>query len=84
MTFLCALAVGSLVRAATYTFFGSRIVEAGLGPLLLAGAVVLAATALPLCFARSRRWVGQILKPAAAVARAPGARIASPRADRIR
>ena len=84
VTFLCALVVGSLVRAATYTFFGSRIVEAGLGQLLLAGGVVVAATTLPLCFARSRRWVGRMLNPAAAVARAPGARIASPRADRIR
>jgi uncharacterized membrane protein YdjX (TVP38/TMEM64 family) len=72
VTFVLAVAAGSLVRAATYTFFGSRIVEAGPGQLLLAGGVVVAATTLPLCFARSRRWVGRMLNPAAAVARAPG------------
>jgi uncharacterized membrane protein YdjX (TVP38/TMEM64 family) len=37
------------------------------------GGVVVAATTLPLCFARSRRWVGRMLNPAAAVARSGGA-----------
>ncbi|UCE86348.1 MAG: translation elongation factor Ts [Deltaproteobacteria bacterium] len=83
-TFVFAVSIGSLIRAATYTFFGSRFAEAGIGQVLLAGALLLGVAAVPLCFARSRRWVGQMLSPMTAVARAPAARFSPPRPDRTR
>lgn len=66
-TFLLAVALGSTVRAATYTFFGSRFAEADLGQILLATGVLLALTGIPLLFPRSRRFVRRLLDPGAAL-----------------
>ncbi len=56
-TFGVALVVGSGVRAATYTFFGSSLVAGGLAPVLQATALIAAVLALPLFSPRARAWL---------------------------
>ena len=55
--FVAAVAVGGLVRGLIYTYFGSALVEGLGGTLLLAGALLLLATLLPLASPRARRWI---------------------------
>jgi uncharacterized membrane protein YdjX (TVP38/TMEM64 family) len=62
LAFLAAVACGSLVRAFTYTFFGSRLVEGGAAAIALGVGVIVLAVAAPLCFPRSRRWARQMLR----------------------
>ena len=59
--FAIALAVGSSVRAATYTFFGNSLVQGGIGPILQATAVIAAALALPLLMPSTRGWLKRML-----------------------
>jgi len=61
VTFVIAVAFGSLVRSATFTFFGSRLLAGDLGGLLEATAVVTAAVVLPLLFPSTRNWLLQAL-----------------------
>jgi uncharacterized membrane protein YdjX (TVP38/TMEM64 family) len=61
LVFLLSVALGSLVRSATYTFFGSRLLEGDLSGLLEATAVVTAAVVVPLLFPRTRGWLLQVL-----------------------
>lgn len=75
--FVAAVGVGSLVRAVTYTFFGSRLVEGNAEALALGAAALAAAFVLPLCFPRSRRVVQQMLAGARPV-RPPGAARSGP------
>jgi uncharacterized membrane protein YdjX (TVP38/TMEM64 family) len=60
-TFVVAVALGASVRAVTYTWFGSAIVEGGLIPLLQATAVLTAACVVPLLFPASRAWLRRLL-----------------------
>ena len=57
--FVASAATGSLGRAALYTYFGSSLVEAEPGGLLLAGAILLAAMLVPLAFPAPRAWLLQ-------------------------
>ena len=57
--FLIAVGTGSLGRAALYTYFGSSLVDAEPGQLLIAGGLVLAALLVPLVFPASRAWLLQ-------------------------
>lgn len=57
--FLVAVAAGSLVRAAVYTYFGSSLLSGEADRLVLAGGLLLLAGALPLLFARPRAWILQ-------------------------
>ncbi len=61
IAFLLAVALGSLVRSATYTFFGSQLLAGDLAGLLEATAVVSAALVLPLLVPRWRGWLLQVL-----------------------
>jgi uncharacterized membrane protein YdjX (TVP38/TMEM64 family) len=56
-TFVAAVALGALMRAGIYTFFGSRLVEGELSGLLEASALLAIAVVLPLLFPRSRAWL---------------------------
>ncbi|HKA13906.1 MAG TPA: VTT domain-containing protein [Myxococcota bacterium] len=57
--FALAAATGSLGRAALYTYFGSRLVEADPGELIGAGALLLAAMVAPLALPAPRAWLFQ-------------------------
>lgn len=59
-TFTLAVGAGSLVRAGTYSYFGSALAE-GEG-LLLASAVLVAAFAIPLAIPRTRAWLRQAFR----------------------
>jgi uncharacterized membrane protein YdjX (TVP38/TMEM64 family) len=60
--FVSALAVGSLVRAGTYAYFGSSLAE-GDWRVLVAGAVLLVLAAAPLVHPRGRAWLRARLAP---------------------
>jgi uncharacterized membrane protein YdjX (TVP38/TMEM64 family) len=81
LPFLIAVIFGSAIRAAAYTYFGSRFVEADTGEILLAGGVLVAITCFPLCFSRSRHFVRRMLYPSTP-APADAARAESERAER--
>ena len=55
--FVAALACGSIIRSATYTFFGSSLAEGDWERILAAGAVLATLTLLPLAHPRGRRWL---------------------------
>ncbi len=55
--FVVAAGVGALGRASLYTYFGSSLMEADLGRILLASAALLAAMLLPLAFPTPRSWL---------------------------
>ena len=57
--FLIAVGTGSLGRAALYTYFGSSLVDADPGQLVLAGGLMLVALLVPLVFPGSRAWLLQ-------------------------
>ncbi len=57
--FAIAAGTGSLGRAALYTYFGSRLVDANPAELLGAGALLVAAMLLPLAFPAPRAWLLQ-------------------------
>jgi len=59
--FVVAVGVGSLVRSATFTFFGSRLLAGEIGGVLQATAVIAAVVVVPLLFPRSRAWLLQAL-----------------------
>jgi uncharacterized membrane protein YdjX (TVP38/TMEM64 family) len=59
--FVVAAGVGALGRAALYTYFGSSLLEADLGRILLATFALLAAMLVPLAFATPRAWLLQTL-----------------------
>jgi uncharacterized membrane protein YdjX (TVP38/TMEM64 family) len=59
--FVLAVGAGSLVRSATFTFFGSRILAGEIAGILQASAVIAAAVVVPLLFPRSRAWLLQAL-----------------------
>lgn len=65
-TFAAAIAAGSLVRAATFAYFGSTLLEGS--RILIGSGVVLLAAALPLAHPRSRGWLRDsfLRRPAAA------------------
>ena len=67
LVFVVAVALGAMVRSATYTFFGSQLLEGEASGMLEATAVITVAVVLPLLFPRSRGWLLQALgrKPAA-------------------
>lgn len=56
-TFMIALIAGSVVRAATFTYFGSSLVAGGLRPILEATLLIGVVLALPLLFSRTRSWL---------------------------
>lgn len=62
MAFVVAVALGSLVRSATFTFFGSALLSGDAHGLLEATAVITAALVVPLLFRRSRSWLLQVLE----------------------
>lgn len=70
--FAVSVAIGCVLRAATYTFFGNSLVSGQLEHLLQAAAVLLAAVLLPLAFPRPRAWLLRAL--------GDGGRSAPPRA----
>jgi uncharacterized membrane protein YdjX (TVP38/TMEM64 family) len=57
LVFLAVVAAGSLVRSATFTFFGSTLVEGAASQLFLAAAVVVVVSLLPALHPRTRAWV---------------------------
>jgi uncharacterized membrane protein YdjX (TVP38/TMEM64 family) len=58
LTYVVAVAIGATVRAATFSYFGSTLLE---GERLLVGAAVLAAAAIiPLLFPRSRARLAEL------------------------
>jgi uncharacterized membrane protein YdjX (TVP38/TMEM64 family) len=59
--FVVAVVVGSLVRAAVYTYFGSSLLSGDGDRLLQASAVLLLAAVLPLAFSRPRAWLFQVV-----------------------
>jgi len=59
--FLVSVAVGSLVRAALYTTFGSALIAGDAKVMLGAAALTAAVVALPLCFRTPRAWLLQAL-----------------------
>jgi len=59
--FAVSVAVGCVIRAAIFTFFGSSLVSGQLERLLQAAAVLLLAVLLPLAFPRPRAWLLQAL-----------------------
>lgn len=61
LAFVIAVAAGSMIRSATFTFFGSRLLSGEVGGLLEASAVIAAAVVVPLLFPRSRGWLLQAL-----------------------
>lgn len=63
VTFLAAVGAGSLVRAATYAFFGSRLLDGSLGAIALGAGVLALAFVAPLCVPRSRRWLLGAIAP---------------------
>jgi uncharacterized membrane protein YdjX (TVP38/TMEM64 family) len=60
-SFALAVTLGSFVRAAIYSYFGSSLVEGDLTPLVTATALIALVAILPLAFRPSRRWLAQIL-----------------------
>lgn len=61
LAFLIAVATGSVIRSATFTFFGSRLLSGDLRGMLEATALIAVAVVLPLLFSRSRGWLLQAL-----------------------
>ncbi|TMA33669.1 MAG: hypothetical protein E6J87_09365 [Deltaproteobacteria bacterium] len=57
--FALAAATGSLGRAALYTYFGSRLVDADPAQLIGAGALIVAAVVAPLALPAPRAWLLQ-------------------------
>jgi uncharacterized membrane protein YdjX (TVP38/TMEM64 family) len=55
--FLGCLSAGALLRGTIYAFFGSSLAEAEAWEMLLAGALLVGAAALPLVHPRSRAWL---------------------------
>jgi uncharacterized membrane protein YdjX (TVP38/TMEM64 family) len=55
--FVLAVGAGSLVRSATFTYFGSSIRAGEIGGILQGSAVLAAAVIVPLLFPRSRAWL---------------------------
>ena len=62
VAFVGSVALGSLVRSATFTFFGSALMSGDARGLIEATAVVTAALVAPLLFRRSRSWLLQVLE----------------------
>ena len=60
--FAAAAAIGSLGRAALYTFFGSSLIDAEPGQLLLASGIFVLALLVPLAFPAPRAWLLQALE----------------------
>lgn len=58
-SFLIVISIGSIVRAACYSYFGSNLVAGGVQPVLEATAVMMAVLCLPLLFPKSRSWLKQ-------------------------
>jgi len=81
-TFVVAVAAGSLVRAAIYTYFGSSLLSGETDRLLLASGLLLLAGTLPLLFSRPRAWILQAVgrERAPAAGRGAGPVSASPEA----
>jgi uncharacterized membrane protein YdjX (TVP38/TMEM64 family) len=57
VAFVLAVGAGSLVRSATFTFFGSQILAGDSMGIVQAGALIAAAVLVPLLFPRSRAWL---------------------------
>ncbi|MEM7408918.1 MAG: VTT domain-containing protein [Myxococcota bacterium] len=62
IAFALALAVGSLGRAAIYTYFGSSLVEGEMDQVIWAAGVLLLAGLVPLAFPTPRQWILQMLE----------------------
>ncbi|MAI81113.1 MAG: hypothetical protein CL917_19385 [Deltaproteobacteria bacterium] len=58
-----ALGVGAVIRASTYIYFGSSLVEGEWLPILQASGVMILAVVLPLAFPPSRRWLREVFRP---------------------
>ncbi|MBW2272886.1 MAG: TVP38/TMEM64 family protein [Deltaproteobacteria bacterium] len=59
-SFALAVTLGSFVRAAVYSYFGSSLVEGDSTPLITAAALIAFVAILPLAFRPSRRWLLQM------------------------
>jgi len=59
--FAISVALGSVIRAAIFTFFGSSLVSGQIGTLLWATVILVLAVLLPLVFPRSRAWLLQAI-----------------------
>jgi len=64
--FVVAVFVGSLGRAALFTYFGSRLVEGGIRGVIEASLLLGLAIALPLVIPWTRRWLLGVLRAARA------------------
>lgn len=61
-SFVAALFAGGFVRAATYSYFGSTLVDAGTHEMLLAGAGIGVVALLPLLHPRLRAYVWRLVR----------------------
>jgi uncharacterized membrane protein YdjX (TVP38/TMEM64 family) len=59
LLFFMVLSLGSLVRAACYTYFGSSLITGGIQPIIEASALLLSIICLPLLFPKCRAWLKQ-------------------------
>jgi uncharacterized membrane protein YdjX (TVP38/TMEM64 family) len=57
-----AVTVGALIRAGTYTYFGSSLLRGDLTQMLAAAFVLTAVLVVPLLFAPTRRWLAAALR----------------------
>ena len=62
LPFMAALFAGGFVRAMTYAYFGSSLVDAELHEVVLGGLAIGAVALLPLLHPRVRAWVGRLLR----------------------
>ena len=62
LPFMAALFAGGFVRAVTYAYFGSSLVDAELHEVVLGGLAIGAVALLPLLHPRVRAWVGRLLR----------------------
>ena len=60
--FVAALFAGGFIRAATYAYFGSSLVDAELHEVVLGGLAIGIVALLPLLHPRVRAWLGRLLR----------------------
>jgi len=61
LSFSLAVLVGSLVRSATYTYFGSSLIDGTVTSLVVALGLLVGVGLLPFAFSRSRQWILRVV-----------------------
>ena len=63
LKFVLAVSCGALIRAGTYTYFGSSLITGDIDRILIASGVIGLSALVPLLFPKPRSWVRQLLRP---------------------